>query len=92
MVKLSQECNYICDEFCDTVYEVKRIAQWKVRDNLSEERVGLWGGRDKCSSQWEQPVQRPCGVLKKKTVLLRYNVHTIQFTTLKNTIQWLLGY
>lgn len=62
------------------------VAQWKVRENLSEERVGFLGGGDKCSSQWEQPVQRPCGVLKKKKVLLRYNVHTIQFTTLYNLV------
>ena len=45
------------------------IAQWKFRENLSEERVGFFGGGDKCSSQWEQPVQRPCGVLKKKSFI-----------------------
>ena len=42
--------------------------------------------REEGWTDWEQPVQRPCGVLKKKKVLLRYNVRTIQFTTLYNLV------
>ena len=70
------------------------IAQWRVRENLSEERVVFWG--DRCSRQLEQPVQRPCGgkicTFVFLTALLRYNAYAIQFTDLKYTIQWLLMY